>query len=530
VNNLSDARYAAAVGIEYIGFCFDNSNPNYIAPIKAKEMIDWDTHLHEALTFMIFGYSLFEVVNNVVYNHPKFGTFNGLKGLAFRSQKTIERWNVDSGTGELQAVEQWVQGDLALGRSTYFKMPAEFLLLFTLQKEGDNYEGLSALRPMYGPWFRKNMYQKLTGIGVEKAAIGTPIGTIPAGKQTDDQIDAFKDMLSNFTAHESAYLLKPAGWELEIIEGKFDAAKIKDLVLQENTEMINSLVANFLALGTSGGSGSYALGSDLSDFFLSGIQSYANLIAVVWNRKLIPTLIKLNFGEQLAYPKLKASGINDKAGKELAEIVSSMLGSKALKADDKLETYLRKVYALPAADPATAREQDPPAPAMFSERVGAIKLAESYKQTWNSNKASTKEVMQNELRAILDDLKKQIKSKYNGASPSQKVSIGLQIEPKTTNFETVLREQLAKTANDALIDAKKQTPKAKNVKLSERIQLAAPKGGYFEALPNNVKRLVRAQAGLIAQTQGADMAKIVASTHSRVNAAICLLTLASYRS
>jgi phosphoribosylanthranilate isomerase len=43
VNNLSDARYAAAVGIEYIGFCFDKSNPDYIAPIKAKEMIDWIT-------------------------------------------------------------------------------------------------------------------------------------------------------------------------------------------------------------------------------------------------------------------------------------------------------------------------------------------------------------------------------------------------------------------------------------------------------------------------------------------------------
>jgi phosphoribosylanthranilate isomerase len=43
VTNLSDARYAAAVGINYIGFCFDPSNENYIAPIKAKEMIDWVT-------------------------------------------------------------------------------------------------------------------------------------------------------------------------------------------------------------------------------------------------------------------------------------------------------------------------------------------------------------------------------------------------------------------------------------------------------------------------------------------------------
>jgi phosphoribosylanthranilate isomerase len=43
VSNLSDARYAAAVGIDYIGFCFDPTNENYIAPIKAKEMMDWIT-------------------------------------------------------------------------------------------------------------------------------------------------------------------------------------------------------------------------------------------------------------------------------------------------------------------------------------------------------------------------------------------------------------------------------------------------------------------------------------------------------
>lgn len=43
ITNLSDARYAAAAGVTYIGFCFDPSNENYIAPIKAKEIIDWVT-------------------------------------------------------------------------------------------------------------------------------------------------------------------------------------------------------------------------------------------------------------------------------------------------------------------------------------------------------------------------------------------------------------------------------------------------------------------------------------------------------
>jgi phosphoribosylanthranilate isomerase len=43
ITNLSDARFGAAAGATYIGFCFDPSNENYITPLKAKEIIDWVT-------------------------------------------------------------------------------------------------------------------------------------------------------------------------------------------------------------------------------------------------------------------------------------------------------------------------------------------------------------------------------------------------------------------------------------------------------------------------------------------------------
>jgi phosphoribosylanthranilate isomerase len=43
ITNLSDARFGAAAGATYIGFCFDPGNENYITPLKAKEIIDWVT-------------------------------------------------------------------------------------------------------------------------------------------------------------------------------------------------------------------------------------------------------------------------------------------------------------------------------------------------------------------------------------------------------------------------------------------------------------------------------------------------------
>lgn len=501
---------------------FESADPTEVPDAKkhkelieymAKDMIDWETHLHEALTFLIFGFSLFERIDNIVFNHPKFGTFNGLKGLAFRSQKSIERWIVSRDTGNLEAVEQWVVGDITPEGNTIIRMDSDFLLVFSLQKEGDNYEGISALRSMYGPWFRKNLYLKIAAIGIEKNAIGTPMGTVPSGKEESAEFSRFQETLSNFTSHEAAYIIKPTGWDIEIIKNEFDPSKVKEMIVQENTEMINSLVANFLALGTSGGSGSFALGSDLSDFFLNGLQNYAQLICGVWNRKLIPEKIKQNFGPQQAYPKLKATGINDKAGKELSEIIRTFIDSGAIKADGPLDEYIRKQYSLPKADPTTAREvSKPSALGAFGLSEKRIILAESYKKDWNTGKDNVKDVMQKGLTSILENYQKTIRSAWKDLTPSGRRNFAVKLEPKGLNEYTVdLREALAEIANKALIGAQKETPKAskKKIKLSESIKLAAPKGGYFDALPSNIKNIIKNQASLIVQTQSQDLNKIV---------------------
>ncbi len=44
--HLTDARFAAAAGIHYLGFCFDNTSASFIPPIKAKEIIDWTSGSH----------------------------------------------------------------------------------------------------------------------------------------------------------------------------------------------------------------------------------------------------------------------------------------------------------------------------------------------------------------------------------------------------------------------------------------------------------------------------------------------------
>ena len=61
--HLTDARFAAAAGIHYLGFCFDISSPSFIPPIKAKEIIDWTSGSHIVGEF---GNQSVEDINTIV--------------------------------------------------------------------------------------------------------------------------------------------------------------------------------------------------------------------------------------------------------------------------------------------------------------------------------------------------------------------------------------------------------------------------------------------------------------------------------
>ncbi len=111
--------------------------------------------------------------------------------------------------------------------------------------------------------------------------------------------------------------------------------------------MTKAFLANFLELGMGGGGGSFALSNDLSDFFLAGIDHIATLIEGPINRCLIPQLIQMNRGQREKYPRLKHSGISDKAGKELAEVLKLLADARVIVPDNPLEANVRHRFQLP---------------------------------------------------------------------------------------------------------------------------------------------------------------------------------------
>ena len=308
------------------------------------EDIDWEKFLNECLTLIPHGYSMFEVVHGN-FTTKDHGQYTGLVMLGFRRQSTITEWNHNRDTGELISIKQQSYSDI----SANVDIPAENLLLFFNQQEGDNI-GFPLCRGLYGPYKRKLLATELQYIGIERFAIPTPIAKVPKNiKPGDAEYIAAQNTLDDFVSAENSYLLYPEGWEVNLQPNAgFDPSKIQIVIQAENEKMTGAILASFLELGVGGNSGAYALSNDSSDFFLSGIQYFANIIKGRINRTLIPQLMKMNYGDAVGVmPKLCYSGIADKAGKELMEVITGFAAQQIITKDEPLEDFVRSAYKLP---------------------------------------------------------------------------------------------------------------------------------------------------------------------------------------
>lgn len=315
--------------------------------IGIKRKKEFKTLINEALTVCDFGFAIFERVHKQGATHPQFGPYVGLSQLGWRHPRTIEYWHTDK-DGELETVEQQAYGDT----SKTVKMNADFLNIITMDKEGDNFEGISLLRPCYGAWSRKQMYLKLMAIGIERMAIPTPKVKVPSGKEASPEYDNMIEVLEKLTSHQCNYVTYPEGWELDFLLANFDAEKVKSSIQFENEEMTFAFLANFLLLGAGGNAGAYALSQDLSDFFTKSIMYIADLIADEFN-KIGRELIDLNFGPQEKYPNMVPQGIVDEIDQAFGTLIKALTDSKHITPDDTLEDELRRRMKIPAM-----REED----------------------------------------------------------------------------------------------------------------------------------------------------------------------------
>lgn len=359
ISAILDTLKNPLLSAKYFIVCEDEALKDFAEKALFEELDGgFKNFLQEAYTMFDYGFSLFEEVYKIVNGKIYW------KQFAPRLQKSIRSWDIDNKPwvdGHPAGVTQYKQStdeteSTDLANQTTFEIPWDKLLLFTHKRKGNNFEGISVLRPCNSHWTLKNLLYKISGIAADRHGVGTPYMKIKKGVTLNPaQKLEYKKLLKNIRSNEEGFaLIGPEIEEFDILTSKASKGDMMDLIKHHDKKIYDSILAGFINFGEGGG-GSHALSKDLSSFFLRNEQYQAEYVVERINEKL-KKLVIMNFGEQEVYPKLSVSNIADT---DLELFVNSMSEAKEkglIEWQESDQAKVRETLKLEKADPDTVIE------------------------------------------------------------------------------------------------------------------------------------------------------------------------------
>lgn len=360
----------------------------------------WDFTLRHILLQLEYGFSVLEKVWRV----DEDGHYRFLR-LAPRLAKTILMWHVDR-HGRLRAVVQWApvptstesggnrsrltgmtaatpSGQTAptlpiryMTTVAYQELtiPAEYCAVFTMDREGDNYEGIPVLRNIYRNWFYKDQAYHLEGVRLDRWGVGIPVAQLQEGhtlSQTD--INNLVEVLKKVRANERAFLIAPPNVSYELMPksgGHSAGSGAMEWINHHDAQIARNVLAGFLTMGQDP-HGTLGFGSRLTDMFVSSLNGVAQGIAGDLKHQVVRQLCDLNFDmTKRKYPRITCRDLEQVDMKNLVESLA-VLAQTYIQPDDDTEKLLRRMLQLPPLKHEMTREAKQKAPAGTNAEAAA---------------------------------------------------------------------------------------------------------------------------------------------------------------
>ncbi len=148
----------------------------FVASCMSDMSITWEDFVSSALGFLVYGYSLHEIVYKRRQGETDDGTSSmfddgkiGWRKLPVRAQDTITEWRLDANGG----IEGAIQQDPTAGTNVY--LPIDKCLLFRTTTRLNNPQGRSILRSAYVSYYYQKRISELEAIGIERDLAGLPV-------------------------------------------------------------------------------------------------------------------------------------------------------------------------------------------------------------------------------------------------------------------------------------------------------------------------------------------------------------------
>jgi hypothetical protein len=306
----------------------------------------FDDVVRLAMGMLAFGFSMLEICWALIES----GTWAGKVGwdkLAWRSQSSKWRWNMDYINGKRQLVSVT---QLAPPYYQQIELPRNKLMLWVNDLEGDNYDGISCLRPAWKDYYIRDQLYRIRAIALERGTMGVPVAKVP-DQFSDELASVARQTVETIRTDEQVGVVLPASIEFAIERWEING-QIDNAINYHNRQMLLAQLAEFLDLGNKG-VGSYALSSDQSDLFQMCVNAKANYFAEVLNLNPgIPQLVKFNFGERDELPRLEHGDIGQRSLDKLGRTLMALGQWGFLTPDNRTEDQLRMMLDLPEREEA----------------------------------------------------------------------------------------------------------------------------------------------------------------------------------
>ena len=394
----------------------------------------WDDVISEILTMLPFGWSWHEIVykrrvgpwerdpkTRSKYTDGRIGW----RKLPIRAQETLQRWVFDE-TGGIKAMIQMAPPDYKS-----VPIPIEKSLLFRVSTAKGNPEGRSFLRNAYRPWYMKKRLEELEGIGAERDLAGLPMARVPhdyitAAKGTPraNMVEAFRTMVRSVRRNEQDGIIVPRMLDPDTKTDMFDFSllggggsrqfDINGIIRRYEERILGTVLADFILVGHQS-TGSYALHTDKTGLFRSGVQSVADSIADVFNRYAIPRLFEVNGWKLDELPQLVAGDIDPPDLTQLSSFMGQLSSAGVTWFPDvELEKFLRQAARLPKLDETSEEVKE-----TESRQAAIMRLAQQRIEMLNMASQAEQAPMQLEQQRMGMEQQRQQMEAANAPQPGE---------------------------------------------------------------------------------------------------------------
>lgn len=346
-----------------VSFGSDEQSGVLVETALADMSHTWSDFLDEVTSFFAFGWSAFEIVykrrsgdQGTPGQSSRYD--DGLMGwrkLAPRPQNTRKKWEIDD-EGGIRALVQHTGRGLA-------EIPIDKLGLFRMRSENNSPEPPPLTRGAYIPWYFLKRTRVFEGIGIERGFSGIPVISAPARVLSPDATagelamrQALQNIGANLRADEQAYLMLPSdrdasGNKLYDVE-LLTTAGVRSIDLDKvqaryTRDIAVAMLCDFLLLGHEK-VGSFALADSKTSVTAMAVAGWLDGILEVFNRHLIPRLLRLNGLPVGDPPRLVRGDIETPDLQQLAAYIAALSGAGfALFPNPELEDHLLQAASLP---------------------------------------------------------------------------------------------------------------------------------------------------------------------------------------